>query len=183
WHLHELTRDHDLSAFVLFSSVAGTLGLGGQANYAAANAFLDALAHRRRAERLPAVSLAWGLWEQASGMTGALSDADLARMARSGVAPLPTDEALRLLDTALVGDAPLLVPAALDTAALRTGPATEAVPPMLRGLVRIPARRAERAAGRADGVEQGPDGFAERLRGLDPESRRHTVLELVRQCA
>ncbi|MFG2639143.1 SDR family NAD(P)-dependent oxidoreductase, partial [Streptomyces sp. NPDC048362] len=183
WQLHRLTRDADLSAFVLFSSVAGTLGLGGQANYAAANAFLDALAHRRRAEGLPAVSLAWGLWEQASGMTGGLSDTDLARMSRSGVAPLSSTEGLRLLDTALAGDAPLLVPAALDIAALRAAATDRGVPPMLRGLVRTPARRAERDAGQPAAPAEGSAGLAERLRGLDAQTRRHTVLDLVRQCA
>ncbi|WP_426403194.1 type I polyketide synthase [Streptomyces sp. R-07] len=184
WHLHELTRDRGLSAFVLFSSVAGTLGLGGQANYAAANAFLDSLAHLRRAQGLPAVSLAWGLWQQASGMTGELTGTDLARMARSGVGPLASDDGLRLLDTALAGDAPLLVPVALDTTALRTRAASEGVapPPMLRGLVRVPARRTEAARAAAD-APQGSVGLADRLAGLDAEERHHTVLELVRQCA
>ncbi|OLF05652.1 type I polyketide synthase, partial [Actinophytocola xanthii] len=131
WHLHELTRDRDLAAFVLFSSAAGTLGGAGQANYAAANAFLDALAHHRRAAGLAATSLAWGYWTERSGMTGHLGAADRERMTRSGVLGLSTPDALALFDAALTGPDPALVPARLDTAAGR-----DTVAPLLRGLVR-----------------------------------------------
>ncbi|NED81095.1 SDR family NAD(P)-dependent oxidoreductase, partial [Streptomyces sp. SID11233] len=146
-HLHELTRGLPLSAFVLFSGAAGLLGRPGQANYAAANTFLDALAQHRRAAGLPAVSLAWGLWGEASGMTGHLSEADLRRMRRSGIAPMTNDQGLALFDLALAGqrdpggDA-LLVPLRLDAQALRrerTAHGPEAVPALLRDLAPAPA--------------------------------------------
>ncbi|WP_212735701.1 type I polyketide synthase [Herbidospora galbida] len=133
-HLSRLTAD--LDAFVLFSSITGTVGTAGQANYAAANAYLDALAAHRHAQGLPATSLAWGLWEQDDGMAAHLSAADLARLARTGVAPLSRDDALTLFDAALrTGWAghPVLVTARLDTKALAAPGAV--VPPPLRSLV------------------------------------------------
>ncbi|MEU1949526.1 SDR family NAD(P)-dependent oxidoreductase, partial [Streptomyces sp. NPDC020125] len=99
-HLHAATAHLRLGAFVLFSSAAGVMGSPGQANYAAANAFCDALAAHRRALGLPTVSVAWGLWAASSEMTGGLADADLARMSRSGVTAMAADHALRLLDAA-----------------------------------------------------------------------------------
>ncbi len=97
-HLHELTEGLELAEFVLFSSAAGLFGSPGQGNYAAANAFLDALAQARQSRGLPGQSLAWGLWEQASGMTEGLGESGRARMARQGV--LPLDNGPELFDVA-----------------------------------------------------------------------------------
>ncbi len=156
WHLHELTRGLGLAAFVLFSSAAGTLGAAGQANYAAANAFLDALAARRRAEGLPALSLGWGLWDTGEGMAAGLGETELRRLARDGILPLPADRALALFDRALTtdgtptaGDAPATegIPAA-DRALLLPVrvQVTEDAPALVRGLAPAAVRRTARPA-------------------------------------
>ncbi|QIZ37177.1 SDR family NAD(P)-dependent oxidoreductase [Saccharopolyspora sp. ASAGF58] len=138
WHLHELTRDLDLSFFVLFSSFSGIAGAAGQANYAAANTFLDALARYRRARGLPGVSLAWGLWTQRSGMTSALDAASVERLSRTGIAELSTEDGLRLFDAAIATDTACVVPARLDRALLVEKGRLNAVPALLTALV--PAR-------------------------------------------
>ncbi|MEU4878649.1 type I polyketide synthase, partial [Streptomyces sp. NPDC021608] len=171
-NLHELTRDLDLAAWVLFSSAAGVLGNPGQANYAAANSFLDGLARVRRAEGLPAVSLAWGLWSHASGMTGALAEADLRRTERDGVLGLTAEEGLALFDSALTAGEPALVPIRLDLGRLRDRAASGPLPPMLRALVRAPRRAA------AVGTVQAGT-LAERLAGLSAQEKAALVLDLV----
>jgi acyl transferase domain-containing protein/acyl carrier protein len=142
WVLHEVTRHLDLTAFVLFSSVAGTFGNAGQAGYAAANVFLDALASHRVLAGLPAVSIAWGLWAERSDMTGELDRTALARLRRSGLSSLSTADGLALFDGAPVRSGHTVVAANLDTTAVTD------VPTMLRDLVR-PAGTADRRAPRA----------------------------------
>ncbi|POX58506.1 3-ketoacyl-ACP reductase [Streptomyces sp. Ru62] len=173
WNLHELTAGLDLAAFVLFSSSAATLGSPGQANYAAANAYLDALAVHRRTLGLPAHSLAWGLWAQAGGMTGTLDETDLTRIARGGVAPLETEEGVALFDAALRGTDPAVLPVRLDMASLRAQ--GEGLAPLFRALV--PVRRAGAATG--PGTSGGADGLRERLAGLLEAEREPFLTELV----
>ncbi len=177
WNLHELTRDLELSAFVMFSSMAGLVGGSGQANYSAANAYLDALATMRRDEGLPGMSLGWGLWEQASGMTGHLQTADLARLNRDGILAMPVDDALRLFDEALVVDEPFLVPARIDRAALRTKSAAGTLPPMFNDLISGPARR---QVGDSLAAAQSRSALTARLSGLPTEDQHAVLLGLVR---
>ncbi|MGE7437298.1 type I polyketide synthase [Kitasatospora sp. NPDC001175] len=177
WNLHELTAGLDLSAFVLFSSAAGVFGGPGQGNYAAANAFLDGLAHHRAARGLPATSLAWGLWAQSSGVSGHLDDNDLARMERSGLGALSSDEGLALFDAALKSPGEVLVPMHVRVAALRTQAAAGLVPPLLRGLVRTPVRRAVEAAARGAGSES---ELVRRLAPLAFAEQERALLDLVR---
>ncbi|MFF3445382.1 SDR family NAD(P)-dependent oxidoreductase [Streptosporangium sp. NPDC002721] len=174
WNLHELTRDLDLSAFVMYSSAAAVLDGAGQGSYAAANAFLDALAAHRRAHGLAGASLAWGFWNQRSGMTGHLADADVERMARSGLVGLSSEEGLALFDAAASIDEALLVPIHLDLAALRGANGMRSA--LLRGLVRTPARRVVRAAG---GVAPTASGLEQRLAGLSAEEQVAALVKIV----
>ncbi len=167
WHLHELTADRHLSAFVLFSSVSATFGAPGQGNYAAANAFLDALAAHRAARGLPAQALAWGLWE--TGMSATLDSADRQRMSRGGVRALPVEQGLALFDAATALAEPALVPAKLDLSGTGGQVAT-----VLEGLVR-PTRRAARAPG--------GDTLSRTLAGKSEQDRETVLLDLVRGAA
>ncbi|SBT43789.1 type I polyketide synthase [Micromonospora auratinigra] len=170
WHLHEATRDRELSAFVLFSSLSGVLGAPGQGNYAAANAYLDALATVRRAAGLPAVSLAWGLWAAGSAMTDRLGEVDRERMSRGGVLPLATADGLALLDAAVAGDRATLIPARLDVPTLRT--LGDRLPPVLRGLTG-PTRRTAAAVATTGGAP------GEWLAALPEAERPAAVRQLV----
>ncbi|MGZ4585330.1 MAG: SDR family NAD(P)-dependent oxidoreductase, partial [Mycobacterium sp.] len=177
WNLHELTRDLDVSAFVMFSSMAGLAGASGQANYAAANSFLDGLAVHRRAHGLPAMSLAWGLWDQASAMTGALGAADRARLGRDGIVAMSSDEALELMDTALIVDEPFLLPAHIDLAALRVKFDGGTLPPMFVDLINAPTRR---QVDDSLAAAKSKSALLQRLEGLPEDEQQAVLLDLVR---
>jgi acyl transferase domain-containing protein/NADPH:quinone reductase-like Zn-dependent oxidoreductase/acyl carrier protein len=175
WNLHELTRDMDLTSFVLFSSFAATIGAVGQGSYAAANAFLDGLAAWRQAAGLPGTSLAWGLWMHRAGIGRNLGGGQLSRISRSVVVELGAEEGLALLEEAMSRDEALLVPARLDVAGLRAQVAGGGqVAPLWRGLVGGSARPAAATAG----TDAQP--LREQLAGLPPEGRDRVLLDLVR---
>ncbi|WP_264992149.1 type I polyketide synthase, partial [Mycobacterium montefiorense] len=174
WNLHELTRDMGLSAFVLFSSMAGIVGSPGQGNYAAANSFLDELAGYRRALGLPGLSVAWGLWEQASGMTQHLDERDKARMSRIGLAPMATEQALRFFDTAMLAERPMMVAARIDPGALAQNGSS--LPPLLSQLATRPIRR---VIDENDTTSASMTSLVARLQGLSAEQRHSELVDVV----
>ncbi|HEX5852240.1 MAG TPA: type I polyketide synthase [Solirubrobacteraceae bacterium] len=169
WNLHRQTLGCDLTTFVMFSSAAGVLGAPGQANYAAANAFLDALAARRRAAALPGVSIAWGPWETTAGMTATVDERDIARMGRSGMLPLDPADALDLFDTAHRSSEALLLAARLDRAALRRHATQGTLPSPLRGLIHTPSRAALKPT----------ISLATRLEGLPANERERALTSIL----
>ncbi|WP_343870991.1 type I polyketide synthase, partial [Dactylosporangium roseum] len=172
WHLHRLTRRHDLTAFVLFSSAAGVIGSAGQGNYAAANTFLDALAAHRRAEGRPATSLAWGRWAADGGMADDIAATDSARIARSGIATMTLEQGLALLDAALGTDEPALLTARLDQVALRAEDAAESLSPVLRDLAHPSAPVRARPA---------VTSWSDRLAALPEAERDPAIRDIVRE--
>ncbi|WP_280233452.1 type I polyketide synthase [Nocardia cyriacigeorgica] len=169
-HLHEATAHLELALFVLFSSVSGVVGAPGQANYAAANSFLDALATHRVAHGLPGQSLAWGMW--AVGLADTLRGGDRDRARRAGVAALAPQDGMKLFDTAIGLPESILVPARFD-ATVRV----DTVPPLLRSLVRGAPRPAA-ATGTVD-----PDAarrFADRLARMSENEAVAAASDVVR---
>jgi polyketide synthase 12 len=178
WNLHELTASAHLSAFVLFSSAAGILGGHGQANYAAANAFLDALAQHRRQQGLPGVALAWGWWAHGSGMTGHLDERDRARMSRRGFIPMSSSDGMALFDVALQQARSFVMPAQLNLAAIRSDSAVTGLPSVFRGLIRAARRSAQ-----FDGVVESSSDLRQRLAAMSVSEQEQVVLGVVRQHA
>ncbi|MGW1507482.1 SDR family NAD(P)-dependent oxidoreductase [Streptomyces mirabilis] len=186
WNLHELTRDLDLTAFVLLSSCAGLLVGVGQGNYGAANRFVDALALHRRAAGLPATSLPFGLWETRTGLGGGVTDADLHRMDRLGMPALATEQGLALFDEALALDEALLVPIRLEAAALAKATDDE-LSPLFREIVRAARRDAARptptptrTAPPTATAAPSAGTLEERLAPLGRTERERTLSDLVR---
>ena len=168
-HLHELTGDRQPPRFVLCSSLAGLLGTPGQAGYAAANAYLDALAYRRRRSGLPAVSLACGPWS--GGMGRDLPAPARRRLAEAGISPMSADGLLALFDAALAAGEPVVAPARIDLTALRHAD-PDALPALWRDLVPRPTRPAT--------VPPPEAGLADRLAALAAAEQLALVRDIVR---
>ncbi len=164
-HLHELAGD--VSAFVLFSSLAATIGGAGQSNYAAANAYLDGIATMRAVEGKPATSIAWGLWNLDSGVTSHLGAADRRRIERAGYLSIDPVLGVAALDAAVGDGAPVLVSVPLDETAMRTRP--DQLPAVFREIIRVPLRRS------ATGPENS-GSWADRIGTLTPDERSAAVL-------
>ncbi|WP_306338158.1 type I polyketide synthase [Streptomyces sp. KL118A] len=176
-NLHQLTLGHELSGFIMYSSVAGVLGTPGQANYAAGNALLDALVHHRRARGLPGISMAWGPWEPGSGMTGDLTEVDHARLARWGLLPLDPQDGCALFDTARAADSPLAIPCRIQ---LSRAHDAQLIPAMLRDMVRdAPRLRQAKSAVTADSGAGEREQLRAFLIGLPAEERQAELVGIV----
>ncbi len=162
WHLHELLRDQPLDWFALFSSVASALGNAGQANYAAANGFLDGLAGYRRALDLPAVSINWGPWAEI-GMAAAAGTA-----VRAGASTaIDPEGGARAFALALASGVAQQVALPMDWERLAATLGGRR-PPFLSAVLGAPPRRA---------VAEGKSPVRDELSGLEPAERRARLLE------
>ncbi|MGY5075440.1 SDR family NAD(P)-dependent oxidoreductase, partial [Streptomyces griseus] len=171
-NLHELTRDLDLSAFVLFSSAGATAGAPGQGNYAPGNAFLDALAQHRHALGLPATSVAWGAWEGSGMAAGAVKDL----LRRHGVPAIAPDLALTALRQAMDEAQPLLLVADIEWARYHVAFTAVRPSPMFD---EIPQVRQLRQTEPSASVEAGP-ALRQQVAGLSEAEREQLLLDLVR---
>lgn len=170
WQLHRLTAHLDLDFFVLFSSVAGVLGNAGQANYAAANGYLDGLARLRRNHGLPVTSIAWGLWSEASAMTASVVTDEAARLKRLGILGISATDALELFDLAVAGSDPTPVACRFDRGRLRSS--------LFRrdGAATVPTRPDS-----GNQAAQRNDEFCSALAATTPKQRVQTALTAVRR--
>nr|WP_313956572.1 polyketide synthase [Streptomyces sp. SAJ15] len=175
-NLHHLTRHADLTHFTLFSSASGVFGAPGKADSAAANTFLDALAHHRHTHHLPAHSLAWGLWAATSGTFSQLDRTDQTHPNRPGIHPLTDHQALTLFDTAHTTPHPVLLPIHLDSADLRNRATQAARHPLLRRLV--PTRRGAAAPVRSAATNA--DSLRVSLAPLAVPERHELLLDIIR---
>ena len=144
WNLHELTRSDPLDFFVLFSSAASVLGSVGQANYAAANAFLDGLAHYRRNRGLPALSMNWGAWGEA-GMAANLSSVDRQRMQVRGMGLISSEDGCRALEEILVAARTQIVAVPADWERYAESLPSQIPPPLLEAVLGRAAARSHAA--------------------------------------
>jgi NAD(P)-dependent dehydrogenase (short-subunit alcohol dehydrogenase family)/acyl carrier protein len=170
-HLHELTADLELPLFAVFSSAAAAVGAPGQGNYAAANAFLEAVATQRRAAGLQAVALAWGLWATKGGMSGQVGEADVSRVRRTGFRPITPAEGLTAFDAATGSDLPVLLPSPVDPAMVRSLASTGGLLQVLRGLQPAATGSARKPA----------RSLAERVAGLSSDEQHRVLTDIVRE--
>ncbi|MFF2813569.1 beta-ketoacyl synthase N-terminal-like domain-containing protein, partial [Streptomyces sp. NPDC058000] len=175
-HLHHLTQNHPLTHFILFSSITGTIGNAGQANYAAANTYLDALAHHRHTHGLPATSLAWGLWND-TNMADQLDEASRARWERNGIKALSPERDMAVFDAALKTGLPVVVPTRFQMDALRAQDRDGVLPALFRRLVPAARRTTRGTAAAATGASS---SWATRTAALPRTERESAVRELVR---
>ena len=172
WNLHRLTANLPLDHFVLFSSVASVFGSPGQANYAAANAFLDAMAQYRSTRGMAGLSINWGAWSE-TGM--ALRHGALERAAKSGVQSMTTAEGLRSLEMLLAEKKAQVIASSIDWD--RYLQAAEAVPPLLREL------RARRGADsfQSPSREKPRAFWLPQLESAAPAQRHDLLLRLIEE--
>jgi len=181
WNLHRLTTEMSLDFFVMFSSVSGVIGGLGQANYAAANSFLDALAYHRRAKGLPASSIAWGAWD-GQGMSTNLSDIDKSRFSRQGMDALAPHEGTALFHSSVMGGKPLVVAAAFDLSRMQRSFEEQfgAYPALYRSIFKSNAAANSQSSG-SGGRGDGGENLRKLLVAAEPEAYEDIMLQMIQE--